>query len=332
MEDRKKDHIELVNKAQIQASEIDDRFYYEPLISAHPISDNQPITFLGKQMNAPIWISSMTGGTKLAGKINENLARACKEFGLGMGLGSCRIILDDNNHFSDFDMRKVMGDDQPFFANLGIGQVERLLASGKVQRIHDLVDRLRADGLIIHVNPLQEWVQPEGDKILKPPIETIERFLESSSYKIIVKEVGQGMGPESLSRLMQLPISAIEFAAFGGTNFAKLEMMRSKSPNRGEAFAPIASVGNDAFSMLECINKIYEQNTSVHYPEIIISGGIKTFLDGYYLISRSKLPAIYGQASAFLSKAMADYDSLHNFVEDQVNGLKLAKAYLHIKE
>jgi isopentenyl-diphosphate delta-isomerase len=332
LEDRKKDHIELALEAQTLLNDIDDRFYYEPMLSAHPVHRDEAFTFLGKTFRAPIWVSSMTGGTELAGTINLNLARACKEFGLGMGLGSCRIILDDDTYFADFDMRDTIGDDQALFANLGIGQVEQLLSAGRLQKVHDLVSRLRADGLIIHVNPLQEWVQPEGDRFSLPPAHTIERFLEHARYKVIVKEVGQGIGPESLGKLLELPIAAIEFGAFGGANFSKVEMLRNADPEKRDAFAPLTRVGADARTMVGYINEIVAKTTSTKCPEVIISGGIKTFLDGYYLVKKSKLPAIYGQASAFLSVARGEYETLRDFVENQVSGYNLAEAYLRIKE
>ena len=172
----------------------------------------------------------MTGGTKLAGTINRNLAMACNEFGMGMGLGSCRIIMEDDTYFEDFNMRAIIGDDLPLWANLGIAQIEELVGKKQEDKAAELVEKLRADGLIIHVNPMQEWFQPEGDILTCPPLDTIKRFLDSFSVPVIVKEVGQGMGPESLRELLQLPLQAIEFAAFGGTNFARVELLGTKRP------------------------------------------------------------------------------------------------------
>src|SRR5690606_12581743 len=113
---------------------------------------------------------------------NHRLAKACKQFGFGMGLGSCRIILDDNTYLPDFDLRKTLGDELPLFANLGIAQIEELVELKKVNKAIELVKKLRADALIIHVNPLQEWIQPEGDKIKIAPILTITKFLEQFPY------------------------------------------------------------------------------------------------------------------------------------------------------
>ncbi len=332
MEDRKKDHIELALKSQTHLNEMDDRFYYEPMLSAHPTDTDEEFQFLGKSFKVPIWVSSMTGGTRLARTINENLARACNEFGFGMGLGSCRALLDDDSFFNDFDLRKIIGDDRAFYANLGISQVEQLLARNEVGKINDLISKLEADGLIIHVNPMQEWLQPEGDKIQYAPVETVERLLEKIRFPLIVKEVGQGIGPESMKRLLQLPLAAVEFAAFGGTNFSRLELLRQENSEQANAYEPMARIGMDTKSMLNTVNQLVESEMNLACKQLIISGGIKNFLDGYYQIKRSALPAIYGQASALLSFAKEGYDQLYEYVLGQVKGLRMAKAYLRIKE
>ncbi len=330
LENRKKDHIDLAFNSQTGLADMDQHFHYEPMLSAHPENGIKPLSFLGKELKVPMWVSSMTGGTKKAGNINRNLAKACNEFGMGMGLGSCRIILEDDTYFEDFNMRPIIGHKLPLWANLGIAQIEELLESNKVSKASALVEKLQADGLIIHVNPLQEWFQPEGELLRKPPIETIKAFTEVFSYPIIVKEVGQGMGPESLRQLLQLPIQAIEFAAFGGTNFAKVELHRDENGS-ASLFEPLSTVGENAFNMINYVNKIITNEEPV-CKELIISGGIKNFLDGYYFIKKSKMPAVYGMASGFLKYAMEDYQTLHNFVAGQIKGLEMAEAYLTIKD
>jgi isopentenyl-diphosphate delta-isomerase len=331
MTDRKKDHINLAFMSKTGMEEIDRRFYYEPLLAKHPVTDLAPFDFLGKTMKAPVWVSSMTGGTQLAGHINRNLAQVCREFGLGMGLGSCRPILESNDHFSDFDMRSTIGDDLPFYANLGIAQLEEMVLRGDISPVNRMIERLRADGLIIHVNPLQEWLQPEGDLFSQPPIDTIRSYLEMTSYPVIVKEVGQGMGPASLRALLELPLEALEMAAYGGTNFAKVELLRSDEFKQ-QYYGPVSRIGHDAIEMTDLINEIIDEGSPVNCRQIIISGGIGSFLDGYYLINRCKLPAIYGQASGFLKFASQSYDDLKKFVEYQVEGIKLANAFFVIKD
>ena len=299
-------------------------------MSAHPEKALPKIRFLGKTLKAPVWISSMTGGTRLAGKINHNLARAAAEFGFGMGLGSCRILMDDESHLPDFDLRHIIGDEQPFFANLGIAQIEKLLADGNIQAAVDLNNLLKTDGIIIHVNPMQEWLQPEGDRLKHPPIEIIREFVHQVDFRVVVKEVGQGFGPQTIEELMKLPVSAMEFAAFGGTNFARVELMRNLETNK-ELYEPLSYVGHTAEDMVNSVNATVAGNPGLHEKELIISGGLKSFLDGYYLIEKSKLPAIYGMASTFLKYAKEDYQQLKEFTQNQIKGLKMAYAYLTVR-
>jgi isopentenyl-diphosphate Delta-isomerase len=329
MEKRKNDHLNLAIFSQASASKHDDRFNYEPILNAHPSGNLKPFTFLSKTMHAPIWISSMTGDTEYAKIINTNLAKVCNEFGLGMGLGSCRILLNSDEFFENFDLRDIIGPDFPFYANLGISQIEKAVLKKDITRICNMVERLKADGLIIHVNPIQEWLQPEGDKLTQSPLQTIKDFIKLVNLKIVVKEVGQGFGPASLLELLKLPLEAIEFGAYGGTNFAKIELQRASTTAR-HLLKPLSLIGNTATEMTDDINAILESENAVKCRQIIISGGIASFLDAYYLMSKIKLPSIYGQASSFLKYAI-DYDQLREFVQFQIKGLEMATAFLKIK-
>ncbi len=329
---RKKDHIELAFRSQTGKESLDDRFYYEPLLAAHPEPGSYPpVPFSGKMLRTPMWVSSMTGGTEWAGTINHNLARACRDFGMGMGLGSCRGLLFSDETFPDFDVRTIIGPDQPLFANLGIAQLEELLEQGELDRVNRLIDKLRADGLIIHVNPLQEWLQPEGDRFKRAPLDTIVDVLESVEYPIMVKEVGQGMGRRSLKALLALPLAAVDFGAHGGTNFALLELLRN-TEQALENYGPLAHIGHQADEMIELTNEIVvELGATLRCRQLIVSGGIKNFLDGYCAIEKVNLPAIFGMASAFLKHARGNYDDLAEFVDLQVKGLELARAFLELK-
>ena len=326
--DRKLEHIQLALESQTKHSVQDLRFNYEPLLAAHPENADLSIDFLGKTLQTPIWVSSMTGGTGVARTINGNIARACREFGMGMGLGSCRKILFNKTDWPDFDFRDEIGD-QPFWANLGVAQVEELLASKNIQAVIDLVGELRADGLIVHVNPLQEWFQPEGNRLKQSPLQTIQQLLDHVSVKVIVKEVGQGFGPESLQQLLALPLEAIEFGAYGGTNFSKLEMLRGDQ-QKLDANLPFAFVGQSANQMVDSVNQILKKNPNPACRQLIISGGIQNALDGYFLTSKSQLPAVFGMASAVLKHASENYASLQNFLQNQIQVLSLAKAFLKI--
>jgi len=329
---RKKDHIELAFESQVRDFDLDQRFYYEPMLNAHPGALN-PTHFLNKNMRTPIWVSSMTGGTELAGKINANLARACHEFGMGMGLGSCRSLLDSDEFLEDFAMRSVIGD-QPFYANLGIAQIEKVIQSGTTEKVLTMLEKLDADGLFIHVNPLQEWLQPEGDKIEVAPLTTIKQFIElHPDINIIVKEVGQGIGIESLRALMHLPIQAIEFAAHGGTNFSKLELLRNDASSR-DHYTNVSRIGHSAADMVEMVNEILKESGGRESlcSSFIVSGGVRDFLDGYYLTQKLNATAVYGQASTLLKYAAKSYEKLYQFLKYQVKGLALAEAYLRVRK
>lgn len=327
---RKGDHIDLAFKASISQDQVDDRFYYEPLMSAHPSADDKlPIAIAGRAMDFPIWVSSMTGGTEKAAIINENLARICGEFGLGMGLGSCRQLLYEDKRLPEFALREYMNE-QPLFINLGVAQIEELISSGELDRIESLIHKLDADGLIIHVNPLQEWCQPEGDKYKDPALTTIKHLLSEVNYPVIVKEVGQGFGKQSLTELLQLPIEALDLAGFGGTNFSMLELIRSDKTTY-DSYKNVCQIGHTCEEMIHIINDIKKDNSiNIRSKMVIISGGIKDFLDGYHLTQLCQMQSLYAQASGFLRYAM-NIDKLRQYTIHQIEGLKMANAFLRIK-
>ena len=328
--DRKSDHIHLAIHSQTSVKEMDQRFYYEPMISAFPTDHKEQIQLAGKIMKVPVWVSSMTGGHALSGLINRNLARACHEFGMGMGLGSCRMLLSDDTFFEDFNVRSLIGEEQPLFANLGIAQVEEMVDRKETDRLKKLVDRLKADGLVVHVNPLQEWVQREGNIIRHSPAETIEKLLVKIDFPLIVKEVGQGFGPQSIRAMLNLPLAALEFGAFGGTNFSKVENSRLEA-QENQKHLPFVQVGVGADEMVDLINSMILQGEKFSCNQLIISGGIKDYLDGYYLTQKSILPAVYAQASMFLKYSQGEYAQLRQFISDQLEGYRMAKSYLTLK-
>lgn len=322
---RKSAHIELASKAQTLSSSKDDRFFYEPLFFSHPKrQDTWKTKFLGFDLDYPLWVSSMTGGTEFAQKININLARLAEKYHLGMGLGSCRSLLESNDRIEDFAVKKYMGQ-APLFANLGIAQIEELLLQNKLHAIDEMMKKTEADGLIVHLNPLQEWFQPEGDRYALSPFETLNRFLEKVQYKIIVKEVGQGMGPRSLEALLEMPIAGIEFGAFGGTNFAQLEHLRS-TPN--DVKAPFIHVGHTALEMVDFLNAL----PKAKQKDFIISGGVKTALDGYELLKKLNAPGIIGMAHSFLNPALESFEVLDNYFNNLRESLLTARDLLSPKE
>lgn len=311
--------------AQTPAQGCDARFYYEPMLSAHP---TKPKTraFAGFDFSLPLWISSMTGGTAMARTINANMARACAEFDLGMGLGSCRPLLENRQSLEDFDVRALMPG-RPLFANLGVAQIEELRQKRDLGRIHEVVKGLKADGLIIHVNPLQEWFQPGGDVFAVSPLETITEFLQQQEYPVMVKEVGHGMGPASLKALMQLNLVAIEFAAFGGTNFSVLEARRA-----GTSFpAGLSHVGHSAAQMVGFVQKIIREEKNLKCQRFIISGGVADVLQGHALSSQLPGEVLFGMASPVLLHARGEYSELRDWLYEQMNEYAMAEAYLRAK-
>lgn len=328
---RKSDHINLAFKAQQIVEQLDQRFYYEPILSPH-LTDTSLLKteFIGSTLDLPLWVSSMTGGTEKASLINKNLAKACGQFGMGMGLGSCRYLLNNDEYLKDFQVRKYMPD-MPLYANLGIAQLEEIAKENQWLLITEMLKKLEADGLIIHVNPLQEYAQPEGDRFKLSPLETIKYCLDYLDFPLIVKEVGQGMGPKSLQALMKLPLKAIEFASSGGTNFALLELLRSDQMKQ-EELRGITNIGHTAEQMVGFLNQIKKESSdNILVRDIIISGGIRGFLDNYYLREKIDFNAVTGHASSFLRYALKGYDELCAYIEEQKQGLLVAHSYLHIK-
>ena len=331
-ETRKSDHIELAGQSQTAQSGLDGRFTYEPLFAAHPGPIQQNFPFLGKSMRIPLWVSSMTGGTRAAYSINRNLARACSEFGMGMGLGSCRVLLEGSERFEDFNLRPLIGKDLPFFANLGIAQLEELIDQKALEKVSDLIGSLDADGLIIHVNPFQEFFQPEGDVFKRAPLETIQTLLDRFDFPIIVKEVGQGFGPKSIETLLQLPIAALDYGAYGGTNFSLLERIRDKE-GYSDLYEPLVFTGHEAAEMPKYVVEAYAKlGDKAKCKQIIVSGGIKNFADGYYNVKQIPVAAVYGQAYELLKRAAVSYEEVKNYIQKSMEAYRMAEAYLEIKK
>jgi isopentenyl-diphosphate Delta-isomerase len=320
---RKDDHILMSSRAQVSSMLLDDRFDYEPLFQPHPEITGECITFINKTMNHPIWISSMTGGSERAALINQRLAKVASHFGFGMGLGSIRPILSNDIHFQDFNIRPILGD-YPLWGNLGIAQIEEmLLRQSEIDKLDEMVKRLQLDGLIIHLNFLQEWFQPEGDRLKKPIIETLLHFRDCWKKPLMIKEVGHGLGPRSLKALLELDLAGIELAAFGGTNFTQLEIDRSHKT--GSAFT---YVGASKEQMLETL-KIFHQGSKL--PAIIVSGGMKNMVDGYYYLKKYPFTTAVGFAQSMIEQAILGEDALFTYAEGLVREFAMAKSCLVLK-
>lgn len=326
-EKRKSDHLDL-SLASVPDSRIElGGLHYEPMLSAHPDIDSISYPFLGFDFGLPLWVSSMTGGTEKAKVINKNLALACGEFKLGMGLGSCRPLLDSLDRLEDFAIRKYMPN-SPLYSNLGIAQCEELIASGSLDKVIELNKRLEVDGIVIHVNPLQEWAQAEGDRFKVAPIDTISKLCDALKTNIIVKEVGQGMGPKSLNALLNLPIKAIELAGFGGTNFTILEQTRLNELDTGKR-APSSNlglIGHTPAEMIGFLNTLIKSDPSE--IEIIISGGVKDSIQGFSLMQSLELNSVVGMAGELLKYATGDYEVLQRYLNQMKDEFAMAKSFI----
>jgi len=242
-----------------------------------------------------------------------------------MGLGSCRSIIDTNYRFEDFDVRQYLGDELPLMANLGIAQVEELLEKKAIDKIIKLIEALKADGLFVHVNPLQELLQPEGDVYKKPPVETIEELCELVDFPVFVKEVGQGMGPGSLEAILKTKVAGIEFGAHGGTNFSMVELLRNQV-GAMDQMKDWAGIGHSVEEMIVFLNNM--DPALLKDKEIIISGGLNP-LKGYFLLQKMKHPAVIGMAYAFLKSAHGQYKNLQASVNLMKKSLQMAHQFLH---
>ncbi len=332
---RKDDHLELVSASIVEKSQKDHRFFYEPLFGKHPrkkdLNNCWRIPFLNYQLKAPLWISSMTGGSEKGRLINIRLARAAKKFGLGMALGSCRSILHEGKireeRFEDFHVRSHLGDNLPLMANIGIAQIEELLNKKEEGLVENLLSSLQADGLIIHLNPMQEWFQTEGDRYDKTPFETLKEFSAKATYPLIFKEVGQGIGPKSLKALIELRPYAIEFASLGGTNFSKLESLRSSKEQD-----PLLFVGHDIAEMISFVKKSYPQEEErKNLPLFIASGGIVNFLDGAYYLQQLPTLNLYGMAGQLAKRAASSEEELFDYIERELLSLMMSSQFLEKK-
>lgn len=338
---RKSHHLEFANMAQTSGSTINDYFDYEPMLSGFPEENFSftPIKVGPKNLKAPIWISSMTGGTSAAGPINKNLAKVAGEFGLGLGLGSCRPLLHSDEFFDDFYLRPIIGDGV-LFANFGVAQLEQELQKDSAQKLLEVCKRLEVDGLFIHINPLQEWYQNEGDRWFRSPVEIMKEFAELIASKapsliLGIKEVGQGMGPASLKAILELPISVIEFAAYGGTNFSLLESVRDEDTNKSnELIKPkeLCYVGHTALEMVRLVNHfLNDKSVKTGDRLFIVSGGVRSFLQGFFLTESLRAPACYGMAKPFLEASQGSYSDLAQFVQRELDSLKMAQTFLRPK-
>jgi isopentenyl-diphosphate delta-isomerase len=225
--------------------------------------------FLGKELGAPLLISSMTGGTELAKTINNRLAEVAQEYKLAMGVGSQRVAVENPEVADTFTVRSL-APDILLFANLGAVQLNYGYGLDQCQR---MVDLLEADALILHLNPLQEAVQTKGDQNFRGLLEKIAKICSKLSVPVIAKEVGNGISANMATKLIDVGVSAIDVAGAGGTSWAKVEGERAKDPRQRRLGQTFADWGHPTTDCIVGVRAIA--------PDIplIASGGLRNGLD-----------------------------------------------------
>ena len=225
---RKADHIRINLEENVQFPHLttgleDYRFVHQALPELDLPEVSTGVTVFGKRLNAPILVSSMTGGTEQAGLINRNLAEAAQQQRLAMGVGSQRAGIERGEAGQSFRVREV-APDLLLFANLGAVQFNYGYTVDQCRRA---VDMIEADALILHLNPLQEAVQPEGDVNWRGLLGKIEQVCARLGRPVIVKEVGWGISSQVARRLIEVGVGAIDVAGAGGTSWSQVEMHRA---------------------------------------------------------------------------------------------------------
>jgi isopentenyl-diphosphate delta-isomerase len=234
--DRKAEHIRLALDPRMQQprSFFDD-YCFEHL--ALPELDYDAIDlsceFLGRRLSAPLLISCMTGGTAEAERINRNLARAAEATGIAVGVGSQRRALEDPAAEESFRIRPY-APSVPILANLGAVQLNYGFSLEECRRAVAMVE---ADALVLHLNPLQEVIQPEGQRNFAGLLDKIGGIARKLEVPVIVKEVGCGISRAVAERLLGVGVAMVDTAGAGGTNWARIEAARADDAGLGELFA-----------------------------------------------------------------------------------------------
>ncbi len=227
-------------------------------------------SFLGKRLNAPLLVSSMTGGPARAAAINRNLALACEELGIGLAVGSQRIAIEGGHAGGlSTDLRRN-APNALLLANFGAAQLNRGFGLDEARRA---VDMIGADALIIHLNPLQEAVQPEGDRDWRGLLDRIGALAGALDVPLVVKEVGAGISVRVAGQLLERGIAAIDVAGAGGTSWAAVEAERIADPVRADLARSFAGWG------IPTAEAIAELRAAHPGAVIVGSGGIRNGID-----------------------------------------------------
>lgn len=259
--------------------------------------------FLGKSLGAPLLISSMTGGTERAKTINFRLAEVAQHYKLAMGVGSQRVAVENPQLADTFAVRSH-APDILLFANLGAVQLNYTYGLDECLRVIDL---LNADALILHLNPLQECIQPNGDTNFRGLIDKINVLCNKLPVPVVVKEVGNGISAAMAQRLLDAGVDAIDVAGAGGTSWAKVESERALNSQQHRLGLTFANWG---LPTAECITSI--RAIAPDLP-LIASGGLRNGLDVAKAIALGA--DLSGLAWPFLQAADQSVDAVDALVQ-----------------
>lgn len=270
---RKKDHVSLTTSGevdyQIPTGFEQYRFVHNALPEVNVEDVSTEADLLGRTFSFPLFISSMTGGYTDAGAANAIIAEFCEKYNLPFGVGSQRIMLEDPDAVSSFSVVREKAPNAFIAANIGGAQ----LVGGFSNEERDLlVDSIKANAIIVHLNPLQELIQPEGDRKFKGIEKGIAQLCADSSIPVIVKETGAGISGDVAVRLIEAGVEVVDVSGAGGTSWAKVENERASNENPDDSF------NNWGLSTIECINQVTELKKK-HDFELIASGGIRSSHD-----------------------------------------------------
>jgi len=314
---RKSDHIRINVERDVASKGVSSGFEAYRLINcALPEIDLADVdtscALFGRALRAPLLISCMTGGTPEARAINRVLARVAQEHGLAMGLGSARALLEAPQLLDTFAVRDV-APDIALLANLGAVQLNKGYG---VEECRRLVDMLQADALVLHLNAVQEAVQPEGDTCFRDLIRKIGVVCKNLGAPVVVKEVGWGIAPHEVRALFDVGAAAIDLAGAGGTSWSEVERYRIAEPWRANVAAAFAGWG---IPTAECVRGA----TQVHPRGFIIaSGGIAGGMD---VVKALALGADFaGIAGPFLRAAAQGYEAASTLAREIVEVLRIA--------
>jgi len=275
------------------------RFVHEALPDLDHAGIDLGADLLGHRLNAPLLISSMTGGPARAEAINARLAEAAQQLGIALAVGSQRAALEGGDAPGlDMTLRR-RAPDVPILANIGAAQLTRGFGLDAARRVLDMI---AADALIVHLNPLQEACQPEGDRDWRGVGAALEALVKAIDAPVVVKETGAGISAATAKRLFAMGVAAVDVAGAGGSNWATVEGERAVDECDKAHAAAFADWG------IPTARAIAEVRAACPDGVIIGSGGIH---DGVEAAKAIRLGAdLVGQATGVLSAAMVSTEAV----------------------